>query len=232
MKWTIRWLSAYLLLVLTVGCQPPGTPETELTLESESEQTLYAIGFLAGTNLAPFYFEEEDLQVVLIGLRDAVTGREAKVDARKFRPQIQQLRSQRAGKAADVEKEASQAFLEAEAAREGAVREESGLIYIEQTAGTGASPTAEDIVVMHYHGTLRDGTVFDSSVERDQPFRTRLNSVIPCWTQAVPMMKVGGKARLVCPSDLAYGNRGAGGKIKPGAALAFDVELLEIEAKP
>ena len=80
---------------------------------------------------------------------------------------------------------------------------------------------------MHYHGTLRDGTVFDSSIERGQPAEFPLNRVIPCWTEGVAMMKVGGKSRLVCPSEIAYKDR-ATGKIPPGAALAFDVELLEI----
>ena len=84
---------------------------------------------------------------------------------------------------------------------------------------------------MHYHGTLRDGTVFDSSVERGQPAVFRLNQVIACWTEGVQLMKVGEKARLVCPSAIAYGDRGAGGEIPPGATLVFDVELLEIKGK-
>ena len=87
---------------------------------------------------------------------------------------------------------------------------------------------ATDKVKVHYHGTLIDGTVFDSSVERKQPIDFALNGVIPCWTEGVQMMKVGGKARLVCPSEIAYGDNGAPPKIKPGATLVFDVELLEI----
>ena len=94
--------------------------------------------------------------------------------------------------------------------------------------GTGPSPKATDKVKVHYHGTLTDGTVFDSSVQRGQPATFALNSVIKCWTEGVQQMKVGGKSRLVCPADVAYGDRGAPPRIKPGATLVFEVELLEI----
>ncbi|MHC4507030.1 MAG: FKBP-type peptidyl-prolyl cis-trans isomerase, partial [Planctomycetota bacterium] len=90
------------------------------------------------------------------------------------------------------------------------------------------APSAADRVKVHYHGTLRDGTVFDSSVDRGTPAEFALNRVIPCWTEALQLMKPGGKAVLVCPADIAYGDRGAG-KIKPGAALRFDVELIEVQ---
>ena len=111
---------------------------------------------------------------------------------------------------------------------EGAIRTESGLIYRELEPGTGESPKAKDKVRVHYHGTLRDGTVFDSSVDRKAPFLTALNRVIPCWTEGVTRMSVGGKSRLVCPASIAYKDRGSPPTILPGAALAFDVELLEI----
>ena len=96
------------------------------------------------------------------------------------------------------------------------------------TPGNGASPKASDTVKVHYHGTLRDGAVFDSSVDRGTPAEFPLGRVIPCWIEGVQKMKVGGKSKLVCPANLAYGDRGAPPKIQPGAALAFDVELLEI----
>jgi FKBP-type peptidyl-prolyl cis-trans isomerase FkpA len=94
--------------------------------------------------------------------------------------------------------------------------------------GSGASPALTDTVKVHYHGTLRDGTVFDSSVDRGEPAEFPLDRVIPCWTEAVQTMKVGEKAHITCPSEIAYGDRGAPPKIKGGAALAFDVELIEI----
>ncbi len=111
---------------------------------------------------------------------------------------------------------------------ENAERSESGLVYREVEAGTGESPRRTDTVRVHYHGTLRDGTVFDSSVDRGTPFVTKLTSVIPCWTEGLQKMKVGGKARLVCPAQIAYRDRGSPPHIKPGAAIAFDVELIEI----
>ena len=98
-------------------------------------------------------------------------------------------------------------------------------------AGSGASPKATDTVMVHYHGTLVDGKVFDSSVKRGKPISLALNQVIPCWTEGVQRMKVGEKARLVCPSDLAYGDAGRPPTIPPGATLIFEVELLEIGAK-
>ena len=95
-------------------------------------------------------------------------------------------------------------------------------------AGTGASPKVTDRVKVHYHGTLTDGTVFDSSLQRNEPATFPLNGVIPCWTEAVQLMKVGGKSRLVCPANIAYGDRGSPPVVRPGATLIFDVELLEI----
>jgi FKBP-type peptidyl-prolyl cis-trans isomerase FkpA len=106
-----------------------------------------------------------------------------------------------------------------------------GLTYKSVREGTGASPTAADSVRVHYRGTLMDGTEFDSSYKRGQPATFPLNRVIPCWTQGVQRMKVGGKAELVCPPGLAYGERGAGGTIPPNATLRFEIELLDINPR-
>ena len=105
----------------------------------------------------------------------------------------------------------------------------SGLVYQSLKEGTGASPKATDTVRVHYHGTLADGKVFDSSVQRGQPAEFPLNRVIPCWTEGVQMMKVGGKAKLTCPPQIAYGARGAAGVIPPNATLTFEVELLGVK---
>src|SRR5439155_2715485 len=121
-----------------------------------------------------------------------------------------------------------QAFLEKAAGEAGATKTPGGAVMKTLKPGTGASPAATDKVKVHYTGTLTDGTVFDSSVQRGEPMTLALNGVIKCWSDAVPLMKVGQKGRIVCPADLAYGERGAGPKIKPGATLVFEIELLDI----
>lgn len=120
-------------------------------------------------------------------------------------------------------------FLDEMAAKKGAEKTASGLIFFNIKKGSGKSPAATDTVKVHYHGTLPDGTVFDSSVERKQPATFPLNGVIPCWTEGLQKMKVGGKAKLICPAKIAYGNQSPSPKIKPGATLIFEVELLAIE---
>jgi FKBP-type peptidyl-prolyl cis-trans isomerase FkpA len=129
------------------------------------------------------------------------------------------------------EKVASAAYLDKAAAATGAVRTDSGIVYTEMSAGAGAAPTSSDTVKVHYRGTLTNGTEFDSSYARNEPAQFPLGGVIKCWTEGVQRMKVGGKARLVCPSDLAYGDAG-NQAIPGGAALVFEIELLEIVAAP
>ena len=126
------------------------------------------------------------------------------------------------------EQDAETAFLAEAEKQPGAVKKPSGLIYREIAAGKGATPKATDKVKVHYRGTLIDGTVFDSSVDRGTPIEFPLNGVIPCWTEGLQLMKVGGKSRLACPSAIAYGERGFPPKVKPGATLLFEVELLGI----
>lgn len=129
---------------------------------------------------------------------------------------------------AGADSEASKAYLEKAAAVPGAVKTSSGLVYRELRAGTGASPSASDVVKVHYRGTLVDGTEFDSSYKRNEPATFPLNQVIPCWTEGVQKMKVGGKSQLVCPSDIGYGDRGSPPEIPGGATLVFEIELLGI----
>jgi FKBP-type peptidyl-prolyl cis-trans isomerase FkpA/FKBP-type peptidyl-prolyl cis-trans isomerase FklB len=179
-------------------------------------------------NLGSFALTEAELELVKAGLTDGVLNREKKIDLETFGPKLMELQKTRAAAVAAVEKKAGQAFLDKAATEKGAKKTASGLILSTLKAGSGEAPKATDRVKVHYHGTLTDGSVFDSSVQRAQPATFELNKVIPCWTEGVQLMRVGGKSRLVCPADLAYGDRGAPPRIKPGATLVFEIELLEI----
>ena len=201
----------------------------EPELKTDEQKTLYAIGLvLAQKSLTPFNLTEGELPYVSAGLTDGALGRNKNVSLDEYTPKIQKLAQERTSAAAAGEKKAGQEFLVKAAAEKGAVKTPSGLVYTELKAGTGAQPAATDKVKVNYRGTLTDGTEFDSSYKRNEPASFPLNGVIKCWTEGVAKMKVGGKAKLVCPPDLAYGDRGAPPTIKPGATLVFEVELLDI----
>ena len=221
----MRTLAAALLVAFTLA---PAVRAADVKLETEDQKTLYALGLALSRNLGTFNLTAEELATVEAGLADGLFAKEKKVDLDKYGAKIQELAQARAKVSADKEKEAAKPFLEKMAKEKGAKTLPSGVIFIEEKAGTGDAPKATDKVKVHYTGKLIDGTVFDSSVERGQPATFPLNQVIKCWTEGVQQMKPGGKAKLVCPADVAYGERGAPPKIKPGATLTFDVELLEI----
>jgi FKBP-type peptidyl-prolyl cis-trans isomerase len=198
--------------------------------ESEEEKTFYALGALVSRNLQDFAFTSEEVPFVLQGLRDALEQRESAVPLDEYSPRVQALAAERRAGRLAVEKEAGAAFLAQEADAEGAETFESGLVMRVLVPGSGASPAPTDTVKVHYHGTLRDGSVFDSSVERGEPVNIPLNRVVRCWTEALQKMSVGEKTRIACPSEIAYGDRGSPPAIPPGAVLIFEVELLEIVA--
>jgi FKBP-type peptidyl-prolyl cis-trans isomerase FkpA len=198
-------------------------------LKTDEQKTLYALGLVMSQNLSSLRLTDAELDLVKAGLTDGVLNHQKKVDLETFGPKIQELAKARATAAAAEEKKSSQGFLEKAASAKGAIKTDSGLVYSEITPGTGEQPKATDKVKVHYEGKLIDGTVFDSSIQRGQPVTFALNQVIPCWTEGLQRMKVGGKSKLVCPSNIAYGDHGAPPKIKPGATLVFEVELLGIE---
>ncbi|MBW3670809.1 MAG: FKBP-type peptidyl-prolyl cis-trans isomerase [Acidobacteria bacterium] len=201
------------------------TPET---VEAAAEDdTFYALGFAISRNLGEFHLTQAELEHVKRGLEDGVMGREPKIDLEAASQRIQTLAQERSQQAAETERKEGERFLSEAAAAEGAEKTESGLIIETIEEGTGATPDANDSVAVHYRGTLRDGTVFDSSYEGGKPAVIPLTQVIPCWSEGMQRMKVGGKAKLICPPELGYGDR-AMGPIPPGSTLIFEVELLEI----
>ncbi len=198
------------------------------TLEQHAS---YGIGLQMGQQLADNPFDGLDIAAVAAGLAAAFYGDEPEVSEDQIRAAFQVIsgRMQEAEAAkAQVAAAAGDAFLAENAKKAGIVVTESGLQYEVLTAGSGAKPSRADKVRTHYHGTLIDGTVFDSSYNRGQPAEFPVSGVIAGWTEALQLMPVGAKYRLYIPHNLAYGERGAGGAIKPYSALIFDVELLDI----
>jgi len=219
---------AVLLLLGLVLVSLTSAPAAGLELKTDEQKTLYALGVVISRNLTAFNLSAADLDQVQAGLSDGVLHKEMKVDLQTYGPKIQGLQATRATALAAVEKKAGESFADKAATEKGASRTASGLVVSTIKPGEGASPKPTDTVKVHYHGTLIDGTVFDSSVKRGEPATVSLNRVIKCWSEGLQTMKVGGKSRLVCPSELAYGDRGAPPTIKPGATLVFEVELLDI----
>jgi len=198
---------------------------------NDDQKTLYALGLAISQSLGTFSLSETELDMVKHGITDGVLKRPQKADLQTFGPKIQLLQQSRIAMVAEGEKKAGAAFLAKAAAEKGATKTESGIVITPIKPGSGATPKATDTVKVHYHGTLTDGTVFDSSVKRGEPATFPLDKVIKCWTEGVQQIKVGGKSRLVCPANLAYGDAGSPPVIKPGSTLVFDVELLEIVKK-
>lgn len=221
----MRTLTAAVLVAIALA---PAARAADVKLDTEDQKTLYALGLALSRNLASFNLTPEELSTVEAGLTDGLFSKEKKVDLEKYGQKIQELAQTRATASAAKEKEAAKPFLDKMAQEKGAKKLPSGVIYIEEKAGTGDAPKPTDKVKVHYTGKLMDGTTFDSSVDRGQPATFPLNQVIKCWTEGVGQMKPGGKAKLVCPADQAYGDRGAPPRIKPGSTLTFDVELIEI----
>jgi len=215
-----------LALVTVVACAgAPAAPK----VETEEQKTLYALGLMMSNTLKRFNLTEQELEIVLSGARDSVLKREEKVDINTYGPKVSDLAQARTKAGAEAAKVAGVAFVEKAAAEKGAVKTPGGFVYQETQAGTGEMPKDSSKVKVHYRGTLTDGTEFDSSIKRNEPAVFPLNGIIPCWTQGLQMMKVGGKAKLVCPPEVAYGDQGRPPVIPPAATLVFEVELISIE---
>lgn len=200
-------------------------------LKDEDQKTLYAVGLAVGRSLDVFKLNEKELELVRRGLTDHVTGKKPQVDLDAYQPKVQALAQKRLGAASEALQAKEKGFMEQVMKEKGAQKLPSGVVFVPQKEGTGASPKDTDTVKVHYKGTLVDGKEFDSSYKRNQPAEFALNQVIKCWTEGLQKMKVGGKAKLVCPSGVAYGDQGRPPIIPAKATLAFEVELLEIVKK-
>lgn len=201
------------------------------TFESVEQQASYGIGRQMGDQLVNVPFEGFDAVAALAGFTDGLKNGDYKVQPEQINAAFREIQARlQAAEAEKAETMAAdgQAFLVENAKKDGVTVTASGLQYEVLVAGEGEKPAASSTVRTHYHGTLIDGTVFDSSVQRGQPAEFPVNGVIAGWTEALQMMNVGSKWRLTIPYSLAYGERGAGGAIGPYATLVFEVELLAI----
>jgi len=199
---------------------------------TQEQQASYGIGLQMGEQLASNPFEGLDISAVSAGIADAFAGAESKVSQQDLQAAFQVISERMQAEAAEQAKVLSaegEAYLAENAKKEGVIVTESGLQYEVIAEGTGEKPTAESTVSVHYHGSLIDGTVFDSSVERGQPAEFPVGGVIAGWTEALQLMSPGAKFKLTVPANLAYGERGAGAAIGPYATLIFDVELLAVK---
>ena len=219
-----------LALITTLGlaaCNKKA--DVAATSEMNDEQkTFYAVGQALAQQAKVFEFTPAEFEYVKRGMDDFVAGKKAVVEFEAQREAVQKLAEGRRKAAAEKTAGAGKAFLEAAAKEAGAETTPTGLIYRSTQEGKGENAKASDTVRVHYKGTLIDGTEFDSSFKRNEPAEFPLGGVIPCWTEGLQKMKPGGKAVLVCPSSIAYGEQGAGASIPPGATLKFEVELLDI----
>ncbi|MEO8307906.1 MAG: FKBP-type peptidyl-prolyl cis-trans isomerase [Pseudomonadota bacterium] len=209
------------------GCAKAAAPAAPKT---DDEKALYALGVIMSRNVTTFEFTDQELAMVSSGLADGARNKAALDDTaiQALIPKLQELQTKRIATATTREKANGAAYLTKAAAEKDAKKTASGLVYKATTVGTGATPKPEDTVKVHYEGKFTDGKVFDSSRERNEPATFPLNGVIPCWTEAVQLMKVGGKAHVTCPPELAYGDEGRPPQMRGGATLVFDIELLGI----
>jgi len=228
-------MNSYLIPSLALGLLVGSVyAQEKLDLKNPKQRASYSIGADIGANFKRQELEV-DPQALAAGLVDALAGKTAltEVEMREalnaFRMALMAKMEAKQKVDSDKNSKQGETFLAANAKKEGIKTLPSGLQYRVVKSGKGKTPKTTDTVKVHYHGTLIDGTVFDSSVDRGEPVTFPVNQVIPGWTEALQLMKEGDKWQLFIPSKLAYGEKGAGGKIGPNSTLQFDVELIGIE---
>ena len=230
---TLKRVALYLFPALAIVLASQALAQGDVSLESEDNRIAYSLGANIGQNLvAQQLIEGINVETFVAGMLDAFSG-ELKLEPAEMMAAIQTYMQRQADVAQSALADnlvASQEFLAVNAQNDGVVALESGLQYLVLTSGPdgGASPTTTNTVLAHYHGTLLDGSVFDSSVDRGQPASFGVSQVIAGWTEALQLMKVGDKWRLFIPPNMAYGEASPTPAIPPNSALIFDVELLEV----
>lgn len=212
-------------LALLVLLAPFPAASAEIALESEDDKAIYILGHAVARQLADYSLTDREFEVMLSGLREGVSGKPPRFKPEEYEKKLTAIFLSRI---ITKQKLAGQAYMEKAAAEPGAQKSPSGVIMTIKEPGSGANPTTSDRVEVHYVGTLVDGTEFDSSRKRGKPAEFPVTGVIQCWTESLLKLKPGAKAKLVCPPETAYGDRGSGAGIKPGATLVFDVELLRV----
>lgn len=228
MKLKQLMLPAVVVAMMAASCNAQDKKKSDANMKNEKDSISYGLGVSIGNNFKTSNLDSIDVDLLAKGMKDVFAGKPAitQEDADKAINAFMMKREKIKGEE-NIAK--GNAFLEENKKKPGVITTPSGLQYSVIKEGTGAKPTLNDKITAHYHGTLIDGTVFDSSVDRGQPASFPVSGVIPGWTEALQMMSVGSKWKLVIPSNLAYGERGAGGKIAPNSVLVFEVELLSID---
>ena len=197
--------------------------------KTDDEKVFYALGLDIAKNVDVFSMTPAELEFVKAGLSDGVTKQKPKVELDAIRPKIFEMARKRQDMRSASEKQRGKDSVDKAAKEAGAERLPSGMVVKTLRPGTGESPAETDTVKVNYEGRLADGTVFDSSYKRNQPASFPLRGVVKCWTEGLQKMKIGGKAQLTCPSEVAYGDSGRPPQIPGGATLVFDIELLEVK---
>ena len=219
---------SFCILVLAAFVSVSAACAADPELKTDDDKTIYALGLVIANQLSGFKLSATELELVKAGLADGTQGKAPKVDLEAYGPKIQPLAQQRRVAGAVEEKKKGKEFLDKIAANPKIKKLADGILLETVAEGTGASPAPTDTVKINYKGTTIDGKEFDSSAKGGGPASIHLAEVVKCWVQGVTTMKVGGKAKLYCSSDTAYGDQGRGPKIPPGAALAFELELIDI----
>jgi len=195
---------------------------------TDREKILYTMGAMLGFPVSSLELTDAEIGWIRQGLTDSAGGKPLRVPPGTWMPQVSDFTQKRLADVAASERAREGPFFQREAAQPGTVRHPSGILYREIRAGTRPGPGKTGKVFVAYTGTLTDGTVFDSSTSAGRPILFDLEKVIPCWQAALPLMKAGGRARIVCPPEMAWGDVGNPPRVRPGATVVYDLELVEV----